>query len=337
MIGNLPGTDASRLHRRRRFRMCVAGLVASGVLLSSCTIGGSDQAASTPSSAPENVDTLPSNMPGPHPSIENMEAGAPELSGKADVPMQEAVDQVIKKYGGMAELAVSDGKQVRRFGHVDPYPAWSSIKVPLAIAALRNDNSDEIQGDVQDAIRASDNDAADALWRSLGGGEASGQAVHQVLADGGNPNTRVQIDAIRPHYSGFGQTQWPVEDSALFAANLPCVSGADFVIEQMGQINSDQRWGLGTIDGAHFKGGWGPDEDGAYLVRQFGFFDGPTGRIAVAIARQCIFDGVSWPCQSVEVSVSSACVVIVVNSLFIRVSLLDDSAVLLCAIAQSHR
>lgn len=75
-----------------------------------------------------------------------------------------------------------------------------------------------------------------------------------------------------------------MEDSALFAANLPCVPGSEYVIDQMGQINPDQRWGLGTIPGAHFKGGWGPDEDGAYLVRQIGFFDGPMGRIGVALA-----------------------------------------------------
>jgi hypothetical protein len=38
----------------------------------------------------------------------------------------------------------------------------------------------------------------------------------------------------------------------------------------MGEIAGDQQWGLGTIANTRFKGGWGPSEAGANLVRQIG-------------------------------------------------------------------
>mgnify|MGYP007070526594 FL=1 len=50
----------------------------------------------------------------------------------------------------------------------------------------------------------------------------------------------------------------------------------------MGQITPDQRWGLGQIGGARFKGGWNTHEDG-YVARQFGLVPGPNGDVAVAI------------------------------------------------------
>jgi hypothetical protein len=51
--------------------------------------------------------------------------------------------------------------------------------------------------------------------------------------------------------------------------------GADF--DLMGQATADQRWGLGTLPGARYKGGWGPSPDGRYLVRQIDIIDTPSG------------------------------------------------------------
>ncbi|MEJ4113049.1 hypothetical protein ACGE24_07040 [Corynebacterium kroppenstedtii] len=273
MIGNAPTVHNPRPHRRRHYRALIAGIVASGLLVSLSTLGKAEHPDITPTALETNQQPQPSDTPRQHSTTEN-----------SDESLHTAIDQIIQKYGGTAELATSDGHQVHNFGHVDPYPAWSSIKVPISIAALRKDNSDEIRENIQKAIRASDNKAAAALWKSLGSAEEAGEAVHQVLAEGGSPNTKVQIHTIRPPFSPFGQTQWSVSDSATFAANLPCIPNADFVIENMGHIQADQRWGLGTLPGARFKGGWGPDEGNAYLVRQLGYFDGPTGRIAIAMA-----------------------------------------------------
>jgi hypothetical protein len=54
----------------------------------------------------------------------------------------------------------------------------------------------------------------------------------------------------------------------------------------MGQIEDDQRWGLGTIPNTRFKGGWGPSPTGNYLVRQLGVLNMPTGLTAVAVATE---------------------------------------------------
>ncbi len=54
----------------------------------------------------------------------------------------------------------------------------------------------------------------------------------------------------------------------------------------MGRVEADQRWGIGTIAGSRFKGGWGPSPTGAYLVRQIGVIGTPNGMIAVALAAQ---------------------------------------------------
>lgn len=41
----------------------------------------------------------------------------------------------------------------------------------------------------------------------------------------------------------------------------------------MGNSDEAQSYGLGVIEGAHFKGGWGPDDEtGSYTVRQFRSF-----------------------------------------------------------------
>ena len=54
----------------------------------------------------------------------------------------------------------------------------------------------------------------------------------------------------------------------------------------MGRVEAVQRWGIGTIAGSRFKGGWGPSPTGAYLVRQIGIITTPNGMIAVALAAQ---------------------------------------------------
>jgi hypothetical protein len=159
-------------------------------------------------------------------------------------------------------------------------PAWSTIKVPLAIAALRNQSADGAAVDA--AITQSDNAAAEQLWADLGNPATAADRVEDVLSQAGDPTT-VQPERIRPGFSAFGQTQWPLVEQANFLSSAVCDASAAPIIDLMGQITADQRWGLGTLSGAKFKGGWGPSPDGAYLVRQIGIIDTPSGRAAVAM------------------------------------------------------
>ncbi|WP_330182450.1 hypothetical protein OHB26_01575 [Nocardia sp. NBC_01503] len=163
-------------------------------------------------------------------------------------------------------------------------PAWSSIKVPLALAALRANPG--YTSAATSAITNSDNSAADTLWQSLGTPVAAAQAVQGVLREGGDNDTKVPAQRARAEYSAFGQAEWSIADQLIFAAHLPCLPQADSVTSLMGKIAYGQRWGLGTLTGAQFKGGWGPDPSGNYLVRQFGVLPVEGGDVAIAIAAQ---------------------------------------------------
>ncbi|KQB84807.1 hypothetical protein [Corynebacterium lowii] len=166
-------------------------------------------------------------------------------------------------------------------------PAWSTSKVPLAVAALRAFPEDaQVAENVRTALTASDNEAAAFLWEALGTPEEAGAAVEAVLREGGDDHTRVETRKVRPEFSAFGQTHWAVADQAAFATALPDVKGAQPVLEAMGQVIPEQSYGLGTIEGMRFKGGWGPGVDGAYTARQMGVLSTPCGvKGAALVAR----------------------------------------------------
>ncbi|WP_228803861.1 class A beta-lactamase-related serine hydrolase [Nocardia higoensis] len=185
---------------------------------------------------------------------------------------------------GMAVMPVGGTRPVV-FGDWTSGPAWSTIKVPLVIAAQRA-NANASTYSINAAVTASDNTAADALWQGLGGGKQAAQAIEAVLREAGDSTTAVPATRPRPEHSAFGQSEWSLTEQIRFAAKLPCLPGAQTVLELMGEIIPDHQWGLGTVTGANFKGGWGPDTSGNYLVRQFGIIDGPGGRIAVALAAE---------------------------------------------------
>ena len=90
---------------------------------------------------------------------------------------------------------------------------------------------------------------------------------------------------MRPPYTAFGQTRWALDDQARFSAGLRCRPSSKPVRKLMGHITPSQRWGLGQVHGAKFKGGWGPVGNG-YLVRQMGTIrlsDGRTYGVAIAV------------------------------------------------------
>lgn len=171
-------------------------------------------------------------------------------------------------------------------GSLTTGPAWSTMKVPVAIAFVRQNGTSS--GVVRRAITLSDNAAAMALWDSLGASTSSRVArVQRVLSDAGDQTSRVQGRVVRAGFTPFGQTIWSLSAQQAFAARLPCIRGAAPVLELMGQIDSSQRWGLGRIGTRPiFKGGWGPSPGGSYLVRQFGIIRVRSGRVAVAMAAQ---------------------------------------------------
>ncbi|BBZ27455.1 hypothetical protein MMAD_17500 [Mycolicibacterium madagascariense] len=163
--------------------------------------------------------------------------------------------------------------------------AWSTSKVPLVVAALRLQDSSEITEAMTKAITESDNAAAESIWEGLGDPTQAAEQVQGVLRQYGDP-TIVQSTKVRPEYTAFGQTVWPLVDQNHFMAGAMCDPNNSQVIDLMGRVEDDQRWGLGSIAGAKFKGGWGPAPSGNYLVRQMGVIPTPGGFTAITIAAE---------------------------------------------------
>jgi hypothetical protein len=160
-------------------------------------------------------------------------------------------------------------------------PAWSTIKVPLSIAALGRADSASTRALVKKAVTRSDNAAAEALWARLGSGRSAASRVDAVLAADGDRRTRTQWRRVRAAYTPFGQTTWSLADQLRFTRGLACDRRAALVRGDMAAVVASQRWGLGRLAHARIKGGWGPDTRGRYLVRQLALV--PRGKDLVAV------------------------------------------------------
>lgn len=201
--------------------------------------------------------------------------------GHFDPGLAAEIREIAEKYDGEAAVALAlpgaeSGHGPVIYGELSDTAAWSTSKVPVAIASL---GANEWVADlVPPMISESDNDAAESMWVSLGGETAAAESVNEVLRAGGDSATEFEA------WLAPGDTEWELADQAAFGANLPCLDGAEPVLEAMGDIVDYQSYGLGDIAGSRFKGGWGPDGEGGYLIRQFGVIPAEGGDVGVAIA-----------------------------------------------------
>jgi hypothetical protein len=191
--------------------------------------------------------------------------------------------------GSMGLSYASFGQPAKSFGDLSGGVGWSTMKIPVAIAAVTQANGHPSRvtlGQMRLAITESDNNAAMAVWAGLGSPTTAAAQTQAILRQGGDTTTVVPSQVLRPGYTPFGQSNWSLADQATFAASLPCMANASQVLGLMGQITSSQRWGMGTLaNTVAFKGGWGPDTDGAYLVRQMAVVHlGDGTRIGLALA-----------------------------------------------------
>ncbi|MHA2788454.1 hypothetical protein ACXZ66_04830 [Corynebacterium sp. S7] len=226
------------------------------------------------------ITTTPRAAPEPVPSASTETSTESGEVGIDDADLSAIVDRAVAVHGGSAAIAISNGQSVAVGGSDLDAPAWSTIKVPLALAALR-DNPAQYDNAVA-AITESNNSAASALWESLGTPSQAALSVESVLSEAGSP-IAVNTEVLRPEFSVFGQTLWSTTEQATFAANLACVRGADRIIELMGNIDASQNYGLTQLAGASSKSGWGPNEAGAYDVRQLALISNSSGTLGVAL------------------------------------------------------
>lgn len=203
------------------------------------------------------------------------------IDGEMDPELAAEVEAIAERFDGEAAVALAVPGATSKegpvsAGEVSDVAAWSTSKVPVAIAASRD--NEWVEDLVSPMISESDNDAAETLWVAMGGPYDAADAVNEVLSEGGDVVT--EFDAmVAP-----GDTQWELKDQAAFAANLRCIDGSEPVLDAMGDIVDYQAYGLGEIDGARFKGGWGPDYEGGYLIRQLGTIPVEGGVVGVAMA-----------------------------------------------------
>jgi hypothetical protein len=191
---------------------------------------------------------------------------------------------------GVAVSAIGLDRRVEGLGSLRTAVAWSTSKVPVAMAVMAAGDGEAQADNLTRALTASDNAAALRLWASLGGGQTAASAADEQLRDAGDAHTSIEYRALRgAGYTPFGQTDWALSDQARFTAGLACSQEGAQVLGLMSQVVSSQRWGLGSAGvPAQFKGGWGPGSrpgaGGGYLDRQMGVLVIHGRPLAVAVA-----------------------------------------------------
>ncbi|WP_018022477.1 hypothetical protein [Corynebacterium doosanense] len=221
----------------------------------------------------------------PEPSV-GVDAGQAVIDTRSLVEedLADLVAEVEEEHDGIAGVAVSFREGEAAAGIPGDSSAWSTLKVPIAIAAAQHGMASESQ--INAAVSTSDNAAATQLWNSLGSELEAAHAVELVMWRAGGPgNVRHAVT----HYAGgpFGNSVWKLEPQARFATQLPCIEDADEVYDAMGEIAEWQEDGIGKVRGARFKGGWSAEkiEGGTYTYtyRQFGSVPAGEGIIGLAV------------------------------------------------------
>lgn len=211
---------------------------------------------------------------------------ASEPSGPAALASDFArLESTLHAKAGIAVGAVGEEQDPTVWGDLRSGPAWSTVKVPLILAAYRAGRPPGVTDEMTAAITESDNAAAESIWSSLGDPATAAHEVDAVLRGAGDP-TSVESRRVRPEFSAFGQTEWPLTDQVRFLSDAWCDTANAPIFALMGRVEADQSWGIGTLGGSRFKGGWGPSPTGRYLVRQMGVLVVPHGLVAVALAAE---------------------------------------------------
>ena len=205
-----------------------------------------------------------------------------------ELALEASFDQLAASVPADVGIAIARPDRTYSLGRWWSGVAWSTIKVPLAIAALRSDwlRAKDLAAK---AITESDNRASEQLWSGLGDPADAARQVQGIIAEGGDTATAVESRRLRRGYTAFGQTQWTLQRQARFAAELTSIPDSADVIDLMRRLTTVQQWGL-AAKGIAAKGGWGPGLNGDYLVRQFGIVPTPSGQWGVALAAE-VHDG----------------------------------------------
>ena len=209
---------------------------------------------------------------------------------------------------GASGIAVGSlsGAPIVTYGSLHVGHAWSTMKVPVLATLLSQLergggglNSAQ-RADATAALEASDNSAAEALFAALegsnGGLDGASQVLQNTLRRAGDDQTVINTAPNSSGFTTWGQSEWSAAGEVAFYRALAggCLlsrSDTSYVLSLMGQVTSDQRWGAGSAgypSGATvaFKGGWGPENGGGYLVRQTAIVSTGSGGYVLSMLAQ---------------------------------------------------
>ena len=151
----------------------------------------------------------------------------------ADVAAEAAMED---GFSGDFGVVVIDGTGTYKAGTLTTTNAWSTIKVPIVVAAV-DANPDLADSDLVEAtLRWSDNDTAWTLWKTLGSTpEARAEAVEDILAATGDTSTKVKVAPDEP----YGATQWSLHHQARQMGIVPAKDGGDITIVLAANVESE--------------------------------------------------------------------------------------------------
>jgi hypothetical protein len=152
-------------------------------------------------------------------------------------------------------------------------PTASIVKVDILAALLLKTDGDPTQGQealAKRMIRNSDNNAATALWKAIGGAKGLAAANQQLGLTATTPGTQAR----------WGLTTTTVSDqlrllSAIFTDDSPLdAESRGFIRTLMGNVADDQQWGVSAADDPggdtfYVKNGWLPRSSG-WIVNSVG-------------------------------------------------------------------
>jgi hypothetical protein len=224
----------------------------------------------------------PRHKPAPQRNLRHRQREAPATTS-SDV--QASFARLAATLPGSVGVAIEPlaGGPISAYGQLQVGHAWSTMKVPVLATVLRRSGGKfDQQALAARALEASDNAAAEALFadleRTQGGLDGASLAVQDTLRNSGDAATTVNTAPNTEGFTTWGQSEWSASDEVRFYRSLArgCLldSGQTrYVLNLMSEVEADQRWGAGSAAlpaqlPLGFKGGWGPEADGRYLVRQ---------------------------------------------------------------------
>ena len=233
---------------------------------------------------------------------------APPTDEEQQAKLDKLAAEVSKKHNVQVGVAILGENGPLHAGKLNEEGAWSTIKVPIAGAVEEKLRHVEAHGqpvpraameaDMDAAIHYSDNDAAFRLWMYVGDGSdrTAAYKVRDYMHRVGDPtNAAKQFeDGV---YIGFGAIKWKLTDQVKFMDGFRCMNGSDKVLTRMEHIIPEHKYGLAKINGAQFKGGWGPEPDGRFIYRQLGLVPGPNGEmtpVAIMAIPNDGFEPTAW-------------------------------------------